>query len=144
VILKIKIKGTLLHPQKERTLNFQPKCIFRCHIANAVCWKQLLYMASPRVLRMWPCKIFSFFQPNPSHKIKTGTANRWGQLIANHLNNEQLSNHIYYSSLSGVRHCCTIYKCRQTVQKCWAKTILQSLTNMFWLFFKVTGGVALS
>jgi hypothetical protein len=47
-------------------------------------------------------------------------------------NMEQQLNHIYYTLLwQSVRLCYAFYQPQQTIQKCWAKTILLSQTSIF-------------
>jgi hypothetical protein len=77
-----------------------------------------------------PSLIIYFFS-NPTHKPKTGTANRWQTTNINPLGPLKLSS----QSTAGVRVCCAFYQPQQTVQKCWAKTILLSQTGMFGFFF---------
>ncbi len=43
----------------------------------------------------------------------------------------KLESHYYNCIENCVRLCCAFYQLRQTVQKCWAKTILLSQTGMF-------------
>jgi hypothetical protein len=99
-------------------------------------WQKLWFRASPVVLSMWPCKIFLTFKfsnllfSNPSHKTKTGTANRWETTSSNPPWPIKLSS----QSIAGVRFCCAFYQPQKTVQKCWAKTILLSQSGMLWLF----------
>jgi hypothetical protein len=76
--------------------------------------------------------------PNHTHKIKTGTTNRWELLqITNHLNQllrlanetqeEAVRSYLLHSSLVDVRLCCAFYQPQQTLQKC-------GQTRMFLIF----------
>ncbi len=92
-----------------------------------------------------PSKFIYLFIPTPPIKLKLGLQIGGSLLIANHLdqslwlaNQKQgaaVGSYLLHSSLAGVRLCCAFYQPQQTVQKCWAKTILLSQTGMFWLFF---------
>jgi hypothetical protein len=79
---------------------------------------------------------FTFFKPHPY--IKTGAANRWETtnskppepiiMISQLETGTSRQNHIYYTLLwhqiLDLR--CVLYRLRQTMQKFWAKTILQT------------------
>ncbi len=68
---------------------------------------------------------FSYlFIPKPAHKTKIGTGNRWETTNSNPPGLIKRSS----QSTAAVRLCCAFYQPQQTVQKCWAKTILQSQT----------------
>jgi len=88
--------------------------------------------------------LFFFFIP--THKIKTGTANRWETIDSkppgpitmigqSETQGAAVRAYLLHSSLASVRLCCVFYQRQHTVHKCWAKTILLSQTSMFWLFF---------
>jgi hypothetical protein len=51
------------------------------------------------------------------------------------LAHKRVRSYLLHSSLAGVRLCCAFYQPQQTVQICWAETILLSQTSMLWLFF---------
>jgi hypothetical protein len=77
------------------------------------------------------CKFTFLLFPTPPVKSKTGTANRWETSNKNSPGPIKLSS----QSTAGVRLCSVFYQPQQTVQKCWAKTILLSQTRMSGLFF---------
>ncbi len=88
--------------------------------------------------------LFFFFIP--THKIKTGTANRWETINSkppgpitmigqSETQGAAVRAYLLHSSLASVRLCCVFYQRQHTVHKCWAKTILLSQTSMFWIFF---------
>ncbi len=78
---------------------------------------------------------------NPTHKTKTGTSNRWQMtnskppgptiMIGESIYGAAVTLYSLHSSLAGVRLCLAFYQTHQTVQKCWAKTILLSQTSMW-------------
>jgi hypothetical protein len=67
-----------------------------------------------------PSLVIYFFPTTPM-KLKLGLQ------IATHLNQSNLCS----QSAADVRLCCAFYQRQQTLQKCWAKTILLSQTDMF-------------
>jgi hypothetical protein len=94
--------------------------------------------------KIFPRSKFSYLLfSNPTHRTKTGAANRWettnskapGPIIMIDQSETGSSSQIILlrSSLAGVRLCCAFHQPRET--KCWAKTILLSQTGMFSLFF---------
>ncbi len=86
---------------------------------------------------------FSYFHfSNPTHKTKTGTANRWetanskspGAIIMisqwERKQGPAVRSYLLYSSLASVRLYCAFHQPQQTVQKWWGKTILLSQTGI--------------
>jgi len=68
--------------------------------------------------------IYSF--PTTPIKLKLGLQISGRLQIATHLNQSNLSS----QSAADVGLCCAFYQRQQTLQKCWAKTILLSQTDM--------------
>jgi hypothetical protein len=90
--------------------------------------------ASPVVLKFVTLqKYFSYpsfgslLFSNPTHKTKTGTANRWETTNSNPHGPTELSSQL----TAGFRLCCAFHQPLPLVQKCWAKAILVSQTSMF-------------
>ncbi len=111
-----------------------------------------LCILSVAVLSMWPCKnishiqvLVTYFLPTPPIKLKLGVQIGGETTIANHKDQSLWSasqeqgaavrSYLLHSSLPGVKLCDAFYQPQQTVQKCWAKTILLSQIDVFWLFF---------
>jgi hypothetical protein len=84
--------------------------------------------------------VFFFFIP--THKIKTGTGNRWEttnskppgpvtMIGQSETQGAAVRAYLLHSSLASVRLWCVFYQPQQTVHKCWAKAILLSPISMF-------------
>ncbi len=103
---------------------------------------------SVAVLSMWPCKnishiqvLVTYFRPTPPIKLKLGVQIGGETTIANHKDQSLWSasqeqgpavrSYLLHSSLPGVKLCDAFYQPQQTVQKCWAKTILLSNSTCF-------------
>jgi len=78
----------------------------------------------------WPCKtishilVSSILFHNPTHKTKTGTANRWETTnskplgpMANQKQWAVIISYLSYSSLAGAQLCCALYQPQQIMQK---------------------------
>jgi len=76
-------------------------------------------------------KFYYLLFPNPIHKEKTRTANRWETA------NRNPPGAIKHSSQwrAGVRLCCAMLPASANSAKCWARTILLSQTGMVSHFF---------
>jgi hypothetical protein len=76
-----------------------------------------------------PSLVIYFFS-NPTHKPKTGTANRWETTNSNPLGPLKLSS----QSTADVRVCCAFYQPQQTVQKCWGQNHFAEPNGHVWIF----------
>jgi hypothetical protein len=80
-------------------------------------------------------RLVIYFFPTLPIKLKMGLQLGGSQLIAKHLVNQKqgaaVTSFLLHVSLASVRLCCAFYQPQQSVQECWAKTILLSQTGMF-------------
>jgi hypothetical protein len=129
-----------------RITNFRLLCLLLKSISSGAQYVTLQIYFSHQSLVIYFC-------PTPHIKLKLGLQIGCRVLIANHLdqslwlaNQKQgaaVRSYLLHCSLAGVRLCCAFYQPQQTVQKCWAKTIMTCLHPILQCHILSTSGVAL-